>query len=70
MGTNMNALQQAATQEQNNNNQAAATTLSTLAALIPLLASDERLKHFKECTKKVTVRSPKSIQSLKFVRSE
>ena len=28
--------------------------------------SDEDLKHYRECSKKVTVRSPKSIQKLKF----
>jgi len=28
--------------------------------------SDEELKHYRECSKKVTVRSPKSIKSLKF----
>ena len=28
--------------------------------------SDEDLKHYRECSKKVTIRSPKSIQKLKF----
>ncbi len=32
--------------------------------------SDEDLKHYKECSKKVTIRSPKSIQKLKFVQKE
>ena len=32
--------------------------------------SDEELKHYKECSKKVTIRSPKSIQKLKFVQKE
>jgi len=30
--------------------------------------SDEQLKHYKECSKKVTIRSPQSIQKLKFVK--
>jgi hypothetical protein len=30
--------------------------------------SDEDLKHYKECSKKVTIRSPKSIEKLKFVK--
>jgi hypothetical protein len=34
------------------------------------LFSDEDLKHYKECSKKVTIRSPKSIQKLKFVQKE
>jgi hypothetical protein len=56
-------------QQQLQNQQANAATAAQVAAtVIPLLASlasDERLKHYKECTKKVTVRSPKSIQSLR-----
>jgi hypothetical protein len=32
--------------------------------------SDEDLKHYRECSKKVTIRSPKSIQKLKFVQKE
>jgi hypothetical protein len=32
--------------------------------------SDEDLKHYKECSKKVAIRSPKSIQKLKFVQKE
>ena len=59
--------QSAATQEQQNNNQAGATIAGLLATIIPLLASDERLKNYRECSKKVVVRSPKSIQSLKYV---
>jgi hypothetical protein len=30
--------------------------------------SDEDLKHYRECSKKVTIRSPKSIEKLKFVK--
>ena len=30
--------------------------------------SDEQLKHYKECSRKVVIRSPKSIQKLKFVK--
>jgi hypothetical protein len=32
--------------------------------------SDEDLKHYRECSKKVVIRSPKSIQKLKFVQKE
>jgi hypothetical protein len=34
------------------------------------LFSDERLKHYRECSKKVVVRSPSKIQELKFVKKE
>jgi len=44
------------------------TALSVGASLLPLLLmSDERLKHYKECSKKVVMRTPSKIQSLKFV---
>lgn len=32
--------------------------------------SDEDLKHYRECSKKVVIKSPKSIQKLKFVQKE
>jgi hypothetical protein len=35
-----------------------------------LLPSDERLKHYKECSKKVVIKSPKAIEKLKYVKKE
>ena len=32
------------------------------------LFSDERLKHYRECSKKVVVRTPSKIQTLKFTQ--
>ena len=34
------------------------------------LFSDEKLKHYKECSKKVVTRSPSKIQALKYVKKE
>ena len=68
LGQNVDIAGQLANNEYQRNWNTAATTASTLATFIPAMItalSDERLKHYKECTKKVTVRSPKSIQSLK-----
>jgi hypothetical protein len=58
MGANVsgigNQVSMAQTQDQNNFSQG--------------LFSDERLKHYRECSKKVVVRSPSKIQELKFVK--
>ena len=35
-----------------------------------LLPSDERLKHYKECSNKVVIKSPKAIEKLKYVKKE
>ena len=35
-----------------------------------LLPSDERLKHYQECSKKVVIKSPKAIAKLKYVKKE
>jgi hypothetical protein len=50
------------------NQAAAGTALSTFASIIPLiamLASDERLKSYRECSKKVVYKSPKALKALK-----
>ena len=42
--------------------------LGIASSLIP--TSDERLKHYRECSKKVTVKSPNSIAKLKYTKKE
>ena len=58
MGANVsgigNQVSMAQTQDQNNFSQG--------------VFSDERLKHYKECSKKVVMRTPSKIQELKFVK--
>jgi hypothetical protein len=68
LGSQVNTAAAVGQQKMQNDQANAATAAQVVATAIPViaaLASDERLKHYKECTKKVTVRSPKSIQSLK-----
>ncbi len=42
--------------------------LGIASSLIP--TSDERLKHYRECSKKVTVKSPNAIVKLKYIKKE
>jgi hypothetical protein len=42
--------------------------LGIASSLIP--TSDERLKHYRECSKKVTVKSPSAIAKLKYTKKE
>jgi hypothetical protein len=42
--------------------------LGIASSLIP--TSDERLKHYRECSKKVTVKSPNAIAKLKYIKKE
>ena len=69
LGSQVNTAAAVGQQKMQNDQANAATAAQVVAAAIPVIASlatsDERLKHYRECTKKVTVRSPKSIQSLK-----
>ena len=61
MGTQMGAAQQEGQNEYNRKN-------ANWGLGIGLLTSDEKLKHYKECSKKVVIKSPNSIQKLKFVK--
>ena len=60
-GTNMGAAQQEGQNEYNRK-------WGNWGAGLGMLTSDEKLKHYKECSKKVVIRSPNSIQKLKFVK--
>lgn len=61
MGTQMGAAQQEGQNEYNRKN-------ANWGLGLGLLTSDEKLKHYKECSKKVVIKSPNSIQKLKFVK--
>ena len=61
MGTQMGAAQQEGQNEYNRK-------WGNWGAGLGLLTSDEKLKHYKECSKKVVIKSPNSIQKLKFVK--
>ena len=60
-GTGMGAAQQEGQNEYNRK-------WGNWSAGLGILSSDERLKHYKECSKKVVIKSPNSIQNLKFVK--
>ena len=76
MGANVsglgNQVSQAQSIDQQNYNQGWGNTGNALGIAGSLLSafSDEELKHYRECSKKVVVRSPSKIQSLKFVKQE
>ena len=60
-GTAMGAGQQEGQNEYNR-------TWGNWSAGLGMLTSDEKLKHYKECSKKVVIKSPNSIKKLKFVK--
>jgi hypothetical protein len=68
-GTNMGAAQQEGQNEYNRKWGNWGNGLGIGGSVLKAF-SDEDLKHYKECSKKVAIRSPKSIQKLKFVQKE
>ena len=70
LGSQVNTAAAVGQQKMQNDQANASTALSAAATIIPIiaaLASDERLKKYKECSKKVMVHTPSRIQALKFV---
>ena len=62
-GNNLSAQQQEGQNEYNR-------TWGNVAGWTGGLFSDERLKHYKGCSKKVVTKTPSKIQSLKYVKKE
>jgi hypothetical protein len=56
---------QTALENKNSTMNAVTSGLGAAAGLAGSILSDERLKHYKECSKKVVMRTPSKIQSLK-----
>ena len=66
-GTNMAAAQQAGNDEYEHNWGNWGNGLGIIGSFLKPF-SDEQLKHYRTCSKKVVCRSPSKIQSLKFVK--
>ena len=62
-GTGMSSQQQEGQNEYNRR-------WGNVSAVTGIITSDEKLKHYRECSAKVVKHSPKSIQTLKWVRKE
>ena len=62
-GTGMSSSQQEGQNEYNRR-------WGNVSAVTGILTSDEKLKHYRECSTKVIKHSPKSIQTLKWVKKE
>jgi len=68
-GQKLAAAQQAGQQEYENKWGNVGNTLGIIGSVIKPF-SDEKLKHYRECSKKVVVKSPSSIKTLKYVAKE
>lgn len=66
-GTMLGAAQQ---EGQNEYNRKWGNWGAGLGIATSLLPSDENLKHYRECSKKVVLKSPKAIEKLKYVKKE
>jgi hypothetical protein len=67
-GTNMSAQQQEGQNEYSRKWGNWGAGLGIASSFLPM--SDERLKHYRECSRKVTVKSPSAIAKLKYTKKE